>query len=46
MAYLLCEWLQISHEAHSIGKSTMNCGVCVKGTGYGEYENDFYGSSN
>jgi hypothetical protein len=30
-------------KAHSIGKSTMNCGVCVKGTGYGEYENDFYG---
>ncbi|XP_045832834.1 uncharacterized protein LOC123924101 [Trifolium pratense] len=21
----------------------MNCGVCVTGTGYGEYENDFYG---
>ncbi|CAJ2667792.1 unnamed protein product [Trifolium pratense] len=21
----------------------MNCGVCVKRTGYGEYENDFYG---
>jgi hypothetical protein len=30
-------------KAHSIGKSTMNCGVCVKGTCYGEYENDFYG---
>ena len=30
-------------RSHSIGKSTMNCGICVKGTGYGEYENDFYG---
>jgi hypothetical protein len=30
-------------KEHSIGKSTINCGVCVKGTGYGEYENDFYG---
>ncbi|XP_072079067.1 uncharacterized protein [Arachis hypogaea] len=30
-------------RSHSSGKSTQNYGICVKGTGYGEYENDFYG---
>ncbi|XP_072071887.1 uncharacterized protein [Arachis hypogaea] len=29
--------------SQSSGKSTQNYGICVKGTGYGEYENDFYG---
>ncbi|XP_052117681.1 uncharacterized protein LOC110281750 [Arachis duranensis] len=33
-------------RSHSSGKSTQNYGICVKGTGYGEYENDFYGLLN
>nr|XP_025647798.1 transcription termination factor 4, mitochondrial-like [Arachis hypogaea] len=33
-------------RSHSSGKSTQNYGICVKGTGYGEYENDFYGQLN
>ncbi|XP_015960485.1 uncharacterized protein LOC107484411 [Arachis duranensis] len=30
-------------RSQSSGKSTQNYGICVKGTCYGEYENDFYG---
>ncbi|KAL0295008.1 UNVERIFIED_CONTAM: hypothetical protein Sangu_3206400 [Sesamum angustifolium] len=30
-------------EEHNIGKSTMNCGVCVKSSSYRDTENDFYG---
>ncbi|KAL0340111.1 UNVERIFIED_CONTAM: hypothetical protein Sradi_4527900 [Sesamum radiatum] len=28
---------------HNVGKSTMNCGVCVKSSSYRDTENDFYG---
>ncbi|KAL0288408.1 UNVERIFIED_CONTAM: hypothetical protein Sangu_2658700 [Sesamum angustifolium] len=30
-------------EDHNVGKSTMNCGVCVKSSSYRDTENDFYG---
>ncbi|KAL0307565.1 UNVERIFIED_CONTAM: hypothetical protein Scaly_2978600 [Sesamum calycinum] len=30
-------------EDHNVGKSTMNCGVCVKISSYRDTENDFYG---
>ncbi|XP_025649597.1 uncharacterized protein [Arachis hypogaea] len=33
-------------RSHSSGKSTQNYGIYVKDTGYGEYENDFYGQLN
>ncbi|KAL0387757.1 UNVERIFIED_CONTAM: hypothetical protein Sradi_2657500 [Sesamum radiatum] len=30
-------------EDHNLGKSTMNCGVCVKSSSYTEKDNGFYG---
>ncbi|KAL0439472.1 UNVERIFIED_CONTAM: hypothetical protein Slati_2430200 [Sesamum latifolium] len=30
-------------EHHSIGKSTFNCGVCVKSSSYTDTDSDFYG---
>ncbi|KAL0405919.1 UNVERIFIED_CONTAM: hypothetical protein Slati_3905800 [Sesamum latifolium] len=30
-------------ERHNTGKSTMNCGVCVKSSSYTDEDNDFYG---
>ncbi|KAL0458075.1 UNVERIFIED_CONTAM: hypothetical protein Slati_0434700 [Sesamum latifolium] len=30
-------------EQHNTGKSTMNCGVCVKSSSYTDEDNDFYG---
>ncbi|KAL0283929.1 UNVERIFIED_CONTAM: hypothetical protein Sangu_2858100 [Sesamum angustifolium] len=30
-------------EDHSVGKSTMNCEVCVKSSSYRDTENDYYG---
>ncbi|KAL0439036.1 UNVERIFIED_CONTAM: hypothetical protein Slati_2386600 [Sesamum latifolium] len=30
-------------ERHSVGKSTFNCGVCVKSSSYTDTDSDFYG---
>ncbi|KAL0401327.1 UNVERIFIED_CONTAM: hypothetical protein Slati_4162600 [Sesamum latifolium] len=30
-------------ERHNVGKSTFNCGACVKGSSYTDMDNDFYG---